>query len=180
MCPGAGMPHGHPPCGKWPRSPWCAWIRGATPRSWRSLGRSMDQCHLNWVCTECAQRSRQGPDPSVWSGEGPRSRWKDRVFRCAEGLPLQRAAACTGPRYMLRTCRDRCHWTPLRRPAKCNYTYANSRCRGAMAHRHRPPASPVPGGLCDDSAASATKVSRPLPLPCMPRTMRAAPLPCIY
>ena len=72
------------------------------------------------------------------------------------------------------------HCPSLRRPAKCNYTYANSRCRGAMAHRHRPPASPVPGGLCDDSAASATKVSRPLPLPCMPRTMRAAPLPCIY
>ena len=73
---------------------------GVQRPGWRSLGRSMDQCHLNWVCTECAQRSRQGPDPSVWSGEGPRSRWSDRVFRCAEGLPLQRAAqdrdTCSG------------------------------------------------------------------------------------
>ena len=73
---------------------------GVQRPGWRSLGRSMDQCHLNWVCTECAHRSRQGPDPSVWSGEGPRSRWKDRVFRGAEGLPLQRAAqdrdTCSG------------------------------------------------------------------------------------
>ena len=37
---------------------------GVQRPGWRSLGRSMDQCHLNWVCTECAQRSRQGPDPS--------------------------------------------------------------------------------------------------------------------
>ena len=73
---------------------------GGQRPGWRSLGRSMDQCHLNWVCTECAHRSRQGPDPSVWSGEGPRSSRRLRVFRCAEGLPLQRAAqdrdTCSG------------------------------------------------------------------------------------
>ena len=67
---------------------------GVQRPGWRSLVRSIDQCHLNWVCTECAQRSRQGPDPSVWSGDALQQVWKDRVFIYGRGVPTKSKSRC--------------------------------------------------------------------------------------
>ena len=151
---------------------------GVQRPGWRSLGRSMDQCHLNWVCTECAQRSHQGPDPSIWSGEGPRSSWSDRVFRCAEGLPLQRAAQVTAT-----NAQDMAGQVPLDPPAQACKMQLHI-CQLPMSGGDGPPPSspgiagagrPLRrlGGFGDEG--------EPPPAPALHALhLRAVPLTCTY
>ena len=120
----------------------------------------------------------KGQTHLIWSGEGPRSSWSDRVFRCAEGLPLQRAAQVTAT-----NAQDMAGQVPLDPPAQACRMQLHI-CQLPMSGGDGPPPSspgiagagrPLRrlGGFGDEG--------EPPPAPALHALhLRAVPLTCTY